>query len=177
MIAIRFTKTGVVGIGKNELREVGRAASAAVGLKWVKSFLPIHFTKRGVRLYGMIPRRGNPGSGRRYKGSYAEAKVKRKEDSKGVKAIGENKPLVWSGRSRSQALQGNTIRTFAPSFRSFRAEITIPANTLNFVKDADVDLKTVTPGENTELEKVFASEWEVQLRKRGRTGRKTVTIK
>jgi len=173
MIEIRFTKTGVVGITKTQLGEIGRAAMNKVGHAWWKLFLPIHFTRRAMQRYGYRPRVGDPGSGRPFKGSYAEAKVKRRENGQGVRAIGENKPFVWSGNSRAQALSQPNINAVRENYRSYRADVFINAPTLNFVRDASKEIRATVAEEEQALERIFADEFELQLNRVGRTAKQT----
>lgn len=179
MITITITKSGVAGISKQTLRHVGRVAIRAAAILWWEKFLPIHFTKRAIRRYGYTPRKGEPGSGRKFRGSYAESKIKQRSNGDGVKAIGENKPLVWSGRSRTQATQSQNIKAVASSFSNYRADVIIPANTLNFLRgriNADTELRATTSAEEKEIEKVFADAFEAELNRLGRTNRTTTKI-
>lgn len=178
-MTIRFTRSGVAGIGRRQLQEIGRLAIGAVGLYWWKNYLPIHFTRRALRRYHYRPREGDPGSGRPFKGSYSEAKTKHAENGQKVRAIGENKPYVWSGRSRSQATASPHIVTVAPNYKTYRAEVRIPTNTLNYLRgriNADEELRRTTPDEDRQHERVFADEYEAQLNLVGRTARMTTTI-
>lgn len=174
MISIRFTKTGVVGITKAQLREVGRAAIHAAAEYWWKMFLPIHFTKRASKRYGYIARGGEMAL---YKGSYSWAKL-HKKIAGGVAAIGEVKPLVWSGRSRASALSTKNITAVAKNFREYQGRVAINAPALNFLASKGmgfVEVIRTTPDEDAEMAAVFLREFEAQLNTRGRT--RTTTIK
>lgn len=190
-LQIRFTRSGVVGIGRNPLREIGRRAMYAVGYHWWKMFLPIHFQRRALNRYHYTPRQGDPGSGRRFKGSYAEAKVKRLSFAEFVgrdlggggteRAIGENKPYVFTGRSRELALSTQSIVTKAPNFRDYQAEILINAPALNYISrtkiDVQAEMRRTTAEEDMMHERIFAVEFEAGLNAVGRTNQKTITIR
>lgn len=176
MIRIRFTRTGVIGITKNELRQIGRATMLVVGMAWWKMYLPIHFMKRAVNRYGYRPRQGDPGSGHPFRGSYQESKLKRRKNSQGRKAIGEVKPLVFTGDSRDRALAAPNIKAVAQNFRDYRADVAIDAPALNFVPGAREEVLAGVVEEELELQGVFADEFERQISLRGRTQRGTKTI-
>jgi len=145
---------------------------AKVGETWWREYLPIHFSTRARRRYNYRPRDGESGSGRPFKGSYAELKVNRGEVA-GAVAIGENKPLVFTGRSRERATGQKNIRAVAKSFQEYRAEVVIHTPALNFVDGARQELLASTPQEESELERVFAEQWEAELLKLGRKSRST----
>ena len=171
---IYFTRTGVAGIGRRALQAVGRAAMITTATFWQTKFLPLHFTRRAFRLYGYKPRSGDPGSGKPFKGSYAESKVRRKANGEGVRAIGENKPFVFSGRSRDQAVNQSNVTATARNYQTYEGRVAIPANTLNFLRgriDAAKEIRATNPNEEQQLERVFADAFELELNKVGRTNR------
>lgn len=180
MITIKFTRTGVAGIGKRQLQAIGRAAVYAVGFYWWKNYLPIHFTRAALNRYKYAPRQGDPGGGRPFKGSYAELKVKRGTFiNESIPAIGENKPFVWSGRSREQALGSSHVTATAKNHQTYEARVMIPANTLNFLRgriNADKEIRATTRVEEMKLEEVFGANFEAELNKVGRTQRTDKTI-
>lgn len=179
MVTIKFTRSGVSGISRRLLQSVGRAAAFATALYWAQNYLPIHFTKRAIRRYGYAPRSGEPGSGKAFKGSYSEAKLKRRSNGDGVQAIGEVKPFVWSGRSREKALSGANVTAVARNYQSYEGRIAIPTDTLNYLRgriNADVELRAVSREEAAQLEVIFGDTYEAELNKLGRTNSVTKTI-
>lgn len=84
--------------GKNlkvkEWNEILRDGWFSIGRMWHRLYVPRHFTKAGAREYRYTPRKGESGSGRRFKGSYVARKIKR---------WGHALPLVWTGESRALA--------------------------------------------------------------------------
>lgn len=136
-----------------------RESIAAAGERWRREYLPIHFTKRATRRYGYTPRGGQPGSGRAFRKSYSWHKLKRGQNGQGVKAIGEVKPLVWSGESRGRARHQSRIKATATSSKA-KAVVTIPAPALNFRgpgSKADMlkEIRTVIPEETRALATTF----------------------
>lgn len=93
MILIRLKYTGAIPgvISKANMNRKIKAAWLVAGTWWHKEMRPKHFTKRGAREYGYVPRYGEPGSGRRFRGSYTGRKLRR---------FGHTNPLVFTGLSR-----------------------------------------------------------------------------
>lgn len=164
MINITMIREGVAAFGKQQMRNIGRKAIAAAGLLWWRAYLPIHFTKRALRRYSYHPRQGDPGSGHPFRGSYAESKIKRRKNGQNVQAIGENKPFVWSGRSREQATSAPNVEAKAKNYSTFDAHVKINAPTLNFVKDASKEIRATAPEEDAALGHEFGENFEVGMK-------------
>ena len=175
-ISITTTRTGVLAIGRNAMREVGRFTMHAVALLWWTQFLPFHFMRTAINRYGYKPRAGDFGSGRPFKGSYTQAKVLRRRNGQGVRSIGENRPFVWSGQSRERALSSPNITVKARSFSDYEGRVVINAPTLNFVPNARQEILAGTSDEANDLEQTGGKEWEKQLKRRARSARKTKTF-
>lgn len=175
LLEVRITKTGVAGIGRRELQAVGRKAISDTALLWWRELLPIHFSRRALRLYHYRPRQGDPGSGAKFRGSYAEGKVKRRKQF-GKIPIGENKPYVFTGESRERATSAPNIVAKARNYRTYSADVVINAPALNFVPDSRDEITRTTPAEVQRLEQQFAESYEADLVARGRTVRKTKRI-
>jgi hypothetical protein len=176
MIAVKITKDGISGISRSEMRKVGRAAIAASAYHWWKNFLPIHFTKKAAKRYNYAERQGEFGM---WKGSYSWMKLHKKEIA-GVAAIGEVKPMVWSGRSRESATSTQKITTKAPNYATYEGRAVINARALAFIAKKGMGYQEVirtTPQEDGALASVFMRAFEEELNKRGRTRRTTTTIK
>ena len=175
-VTIRIEKDGVAGITRSALGDVGRAAVRRPALLWWRKFLPIHFTNRASNRYGYAPRSGEPGSGRAFRGSYSEAKLKRKKIA-GVQAIGEVKPLVWSGRSRERATSSPNIETVAQNFRSFEARVILDVPALNFKPRLREELIADYESEIQAMNRSFDRAFELELNKLGRTRHAVKTIR
>lgn len=164
MIRIKFTRTGVLGIGRRDLQEVGRRSILAAAKLWYGTYLKKHFTPQARYRYGYAPRKPGYRKDKRNRGIAGSDKVR---------SIGEDAPLVWSGRSRESALGGSNITATAKNFKTYSAEVPITAPTLNFVKSSREELTTVNVDEELAMQDVFAEVFERELNKRGRTRRKT----
>lgn len=172
MLKITITRKGIAAIGKNGFREAGRAAIRAAAEYWHSKFLPLHFQNIAYTRY-------------RY-----ERRDKRTNQLKAARkpwpfgentqpALGEVKPLVYSGRSRNAAQQQN-IKAVATSFERYRADVIINAPAFNFGIGKRIDMRDevtrITPLENRTLEIEFARVWEETLKSRGLSATKTTRI-
>lgn len=164
MIKIEITTSDLAVIGKNGFREIGRLAMQAAIEHWVKTFLPLHFT---------------PIAHTRYKYRYRDKRTDRLKQARKPwpfgehtqAAIGEVKPLVFSGRSRELS-KNPRVTSKAPNFETYEASAVINAPAFNFGAGKRIDMRDevtrYTPQEERTLEKIFAQEWENQLIARGR---------
>lgn len=98
---------------------------------WDRDFKMLRFTDAGAKRYHFAPRAGEPGSGRKFAGSYTQAKLRRRKNGQGVQAIGETKPLVWSGDSRNKARAQQKIEARAGSSSRAYARNIFDIPTLN----------------------------------------------
>lgn len=168
LIKIKFTRSGVSGIGRRDLQTIGRNAIEASAKMWVSKFLPLHFKNTAFHRYDYRHRNTK----------YRKSKIARTTRKDGRRAIGEDLPLVFSGATRRSALRGSRIEPKATSYRSYHAEITIPARALNFIPKLREELTMVNAQEYRTLEKEFARAFEHELNKKGRTqNAKTKTYK
>lgn len=176
MARIRIELDGIAAATKTDLRNIQRTTWRFVGLFWHRTYKAIHFTKRAMRRYGYTPRRGDPGSGRRFKGSYQELKLLRKPLFKGSNAgtpIGEVKPLVWSGRSRALAMASRKVEATAKSSGRGRVDIIINAPALNFSGpkgriNMRREMETVTAQEELQMGKVASERFIKELNRLNR---------
>ncbi len=157
---------GFAAATKRDLQNAQRDTWRFIGLWWHRTLKAVKFTKRGATRYKYAPRSGNPGSGRRFKGSYAQAKVlKTKYRGLGVPSIGENKPNVWSGRSRASAMAGRKVKATASSSGKGSVDITINAPALNFKNPKSKahprkEVTATTSAEISEMERVSLNRFE-----------------
>jgi hypothetical protein len=160
MLKITITRSGLAAIGKNGFREVGRLAIEAAAHHWWKVFLPLHFQNVAYRRYNYKSRN------RRYE----ESKLHRRKFGD-LNALGEVKPLVFTGRSRERALSAPNITAKAKNFETYRADVVINAPAFNFGVGKRIDMRDevtrLNPQEIKTLERVFAVEWEKQLKAKG----------
>lgn len=164
MISVEITRSGLAAIGRRGFQAVGKAAMLAAAEHWYKVYLPLHFMNTAYRRYRYKPRDERT----------RELKLQRKEWPFGenrARAIGEDKPHVFSGRSRENALSKKNIETKAPNYQSYYALVKVDVRVYNFSSGKRIDLRDeltrYTPQEERYMEKLFAEEWERQLIKRG----------
>jgi hypothetical protein len=97
LLQITITADGAVAASKSQRQTSLRKAFEYLAGLWDKLYKMRRFEAGATRRYGLAPRKGEHGSGRKFAGSYVQAKIKRRKNGDGVQAIGENKPFVWSG--------------------------------------------------------------------------------
>jgi hypothetical protein len=85
---VHYSLVGVERAKARDINNITRANLQSMGNEWLERYLGIHFTHRATRLYGYGPRKGEPGSGKAFKGSYTARKLKE---------FGHTKPLVKTG--------------------------------------------------------------------------------
>lgn len=161
MIRISITKSGLSTIGKNGFREIGRRSIETCVRYWWEHYLPLHFTPAAHLRYGYPPRGNN----------YRKAKIRRAAGSDGVRAIGEDKPLVFTGRSRERALSSPNIKAKAPSFERYVGSAVINAPAFNFGAGKRIDMRDevtrLNPTEAAYLDKLFTRTWNALARAAG----------
>lgn len=164
MIKITITRSGLAAIGKRGFQEAGRLAIHAAAMHWWKVFLPLHFTNVAyIRYrYAVRDRRTLKYKANRNPWPFGENTAP---------AIGEVKPLVFTGRSRESSLRSPNIQAVAPNYQTYRADVIIDAPAFNFGVGKRIDMRDevtrFTPQEEKTMEKVFAAEWEKQLIAKG----------
>ena len=132
-VLIKVERQGFEAATAAQKREARRHSYRGVGQRHHREYKMLKFRSLATRRYRLKPRRGNPGSGRRFAGSYAQAKVLRQRlfsFSNEPLPIGENKPFVWSGRTRSSAAASRRVRSTATS-RGGKVTVFINARQLN----------------------------------------------
>ncbi len=160
-----ITIDGVAGLKPNQVRAAARVAMQAVGDYWIKHFQPRHYQANATALYGYAPRSATY---RRRKRAFAEFA--------GVRSIGEDKPLVWSGRTRELAKAART-EAKAPSSTRAYADVIINAPALNFkggVSKIDMrgEATRVLPAEAEVLAALFVGVFERELTRLGKAKRR-----
>ncbi|MEN0109099.1 MAG: hypothetical protein AAF805_00100 [Planctomycetota bacterium] len=128
LITSRTSELGALGLKGADMVPVMVRVMLTYPQGWIRAFLPIHFLKRAYARYGYTPRQGDPGSGRRFAGSYQGNKLLR---------FGRTLPLVYTGRGRAEALSSRR----ATATRR-RASAIVPARVYNLRNPASrVDMR------------------------------------
>jgi hypothetical protein len=147
---------GIAAMKASDIRAAARVAMQKVGDYWIKTYLPLHFENTAFFRYKYTPR--NP--------RYRKRKLNFGEID-GVQAIGEDRPLVWSGRSRERA-KAARAQGKSPSAKFAYADITIDAPALNFRPTGSrIDMRDeatrVNQQEVNTLGDLFAKEFDKEL--------------
>lgn len=161
MIRISITKSGLLAVGKKGFREIGRQSIEVCVRYWWEHYLPLHFQNVAFLRYGYASRGPN----------YRKAKIRQGVGADGVRAIGEDKPLVFTGRSRERALSSPNISAKAPSFERYVGKAIINAPAFNFGAGARIDMRDevtrLNPTEAAYLDNLFTRTWNRLARAAG----------
>lgn len=157
-------------VGTKVRRDGLRVSVKAGGNHYKQRFLMRRFTHAGIKLYNLTPRRGQRGSGRPFRGSYVEAKIKRRENGAGVRAIGENKPYVWSGETRNRVRSMARVEGKAASATRGHWVIIAQARQLNRAGSGKrinlvEEFERTAPSEEREVERVQAKAYDKHLQR------------
>lgn len=164
MLRITITRAGILAIGKKGFRDAGRAAIEAVGRYWWAKYLPLHYKNIAYLRYNYTPRDNRTKEMKRERKMWPFGEHREK-------ALGEQLPHVWSGRSRERALSTEKVRPKATSFEKYHVDVIIDAPAYNFSAGKRIDLRkevtTLSTQEEKTLEQVFTREFNSQLRAQG----------
>lgn len=141
----RIVKPGLLGLGKQDLRDCGREAIRAAGFEWHRRYKSFHFQRFAFAKYGYERR------------SYAYEARKRREHPEA-----QGRPLVFTGDSERSAMASNTVVATAASWESYSAAVHVDAPTLNYQR-LHKELTRVTVHEQRALAEVFRREFERQM--------------
>jgi hypothetical protein len=164
MLRIQITKSGLATIGKRGFQEVGREAIRAAAEYWWKTYLPLHFQNIAYLRYRFASRDRRTNEYKRERrpwpfGEHTEP------------AIGEVKPLVYSGRTREKLLSRQNIKAKASNFESYYAEVILDAPALNFSATKRINLRDEITRDNAQEQKTlddkFTREWNYRLKIQG----------
>jgi hypothetical protein len=170
LLQVTITTDGVLAATPAMRRNALRNAFAYLAGLWDSLYKMKRFEAGATRRYGLQPRKGEHGSGRKWAGSYVQAKVKRRKNGDGVQAIGENKPFVWSGATRSQVRsERNIVAKAASSSRAYAENIfNVPTLNLRPKKGGKINLRqefqTVREDERKLLEDLGAAHYQNSFR-------------
>jgi len=157
--------TGHAAIPAKQIKPILFKALTAVGFRWRDKWLKVHFKNLATHRYGYTPRQGERGSHRKHRGSYTWRKLRDKKHSK---------PLVWSGKSRDDALATTRIRAFGTASN---AKVTIALPSTFNLRAAGSDIKmheevtAVIPSEVKDLETFFVFRFERGLKAAGKSAK------
>lgn len=158
MLAIDVKLTGVESLTKKQVNDAMKRAMYALGLRWRRRYLPLHFGNAASTRYGYTPRAGERGSGRGFSKSYTARKLR---------FLGHTRPLEFTGEGKRQALNGerlvyatrDKVRMPLPRKFNFR-------NRKSKVRMAD-EIRAVTAGEVKELEAFLVAQIEREFKGTG----------
>ena len=117
LFTIRYRGACPKNIQRAAFNKLLKEAYRLLGIHWHTKLRRKHFTHAGAREYQYLPRKGEPGSGRAFKGSYTARKLKTQHHTL---------PLVFTGESR-QLTQRQDVRSTSKGSR-----VVIRANKFNF---------------------------------------------
>lgn len=156
MIRIEITRKGLLTIGRRGFQAIGRQAIEEAVHYWWSKYLPLHFKNVAYLRYG-YERRDN---------RTAKLKLNKQPWPFGddeTAAIGEDVPLVFTGRSRERALSAPNIHAVAPNYQTYEGRAIIHAPAFNFGAGKRIDMRAevtkLHPTEESKLQKVFQSAW------------------
>lgn len=180
---VTIVEEGFAAATPADLARLLRGSFLLIGRLHHRLFKMLKFRKLATRRYGLTPRRGEPGSGRSFEGSYAQAKVEGRRlyyFSDEPLPIGENKPFVWSGRTRAAVAASRGVRAKASQSGKASAEVVLGARQLNRAGkqkriDLNEEMRRVTPQENQHMEEQGGRRFERDLSRL--PARRTTTIK
>lgn len=152
MIRISITRSNLMTVGKRGFQEIGRKAIAAACLHWWAKYLPLHFQDIAYLRYRYAHRDKRTNAMKRERRPWPFGDNLQP-------AIGEVKPLVFTGRSRDIALSHPNIKAKAPNYQTYYGEVIINARAFNFGVGKRIDTRDevtrATPQELTTLDDVF----------------------
>lgn len=171
---VTFDVDGIAAIPKSQLRNAFGEGIGEAGGYWWKHYLPGHFTRGAIGKYNYTPRDRKY---RRRKRARAAIAMRGAE----VRSIGEDKPLVWSGRSRKRATRQKNVQVKKVSAAHVYCNVILNAQALNFrYRSSQIDMRkevtAVAPSEIPPLEQVYLKRSERALRRMGQTRRITKKI-
>lgn len=162
MTLVTVKRKKSVKIPRTVLINATKAAATAAGHYFKRNMLPVRFTKRGATLLNYAPRKGERGSGRPFKGSYTQRKLR---------ARGHTKPLVWTGDSEKASRTARVDvkrRNKTGGVLIVDGNLVFPSPNLNYKNPKSQahpseEIKRVAPSETKELARVAAPAFDKSL--------------
>lgn len=165
-IRIEYDASEVTGLKKAQLNQAFTRAHYKLGQMWREILLPIRFTREGITRYGLLPRVGDTGSGRRFRGSYTAYKVKKH---------GHKDPLRFSSEGRDEAIRTERIKA-----TRYGVTISLPRkfnrnNPKSKINMTD-EVRSVTQGELRRMSAWLVELVEAEIAAAGGSGAATFTL-
>ena len=159
----RLTQLGAMGIKPAAAKRIVRRVNKSIPVGWLTVYLPRHFGNQATRRYGYTPRSGERGSGRPFKGSYTQHKLR---------THGHTRPLEYTGGSRRSAETNNratsTINSASavmPGARGYNRRYSGSKINMN------QELTRVLEEENQNLDRQATRKADVEYRRAGKRHR------
>ena len=149
------------GGARRQVNEAVRRVNATYPQAWLVNFLPRHFTNAATRRYGYAPRAGEKGSGKRWKGSYTQRKLRKFHHTRPLEATGEGVASVKSSR-RATATTRRATATMRGSVFNF------PAPRGGKHRLMRHEIETVLDSEQQQLERLAQKKSDSELRRAAR---------
>lgn len=154
VLEVQLKLDGPLAVTKRDIREASREAMAEVGRTHHRLFKPRKFGPNAQQIYRL-----------RFRSTrYRQAKRGRGVNGQGVRAIGVDRPFIWSGTTRDLAMGAEKYKAKAPSAARAYVDVVINAPVLNFQPWLREEMEKVTKGEAKKLgivaRKRFAREIE-----------------
>lgn len=101
-VHVEVKLTGVESLKKKQVNDVLKAAMYALGLRWRRRYLPLHFGEKAARRYNYTPRAGERGrdGSKDFDRSYTGRKLR---------FLKHKRPLEFTGEGKRQALNGQRL--------------------------------------------------------------------
>lgn len=146
-VTTEYYVTGIEALRKSDVNAALKAAWLAVGKRWRRRYLPLHFTNRAERRYYYTPRSWD-------------------YERKKLKFLGHTRPLEFTGEGRREATyrENLSVTRWGVIIRLPRKFNLRGRNTP--IKMAD-EIRRVLPEELEELAEFFIEQLERELRRRG----------
>lgn len=162
---VDVTLVGVEALTKKQVNDALKASMYALGLRWRRRYLPLHFGNGASTRYGYTPRAGERGSGKKFSRSYTARKLR---------FLKHTRPLEFTGEGKRQALNGtrlvyasrDKVRIPLPRKFNFR-------NKKSKVRMAD-EIRAVTAAESKELTEFLVQNIDRNLSNAGLKGHSRV---
>lgn len=170
-LQIRITTLPVERGDKKVLRDALREGMRTVAMKWHSLFKQLKFSNAAETRYDLEPRAGDPGSMRRWKGSYQSRKLKK---------YGHTRPFELTGTSRTLAMGSRKVDVAAQNYQSGRSAAIVIAPQFNQsrVGPAKVPLRLefekVLPEETKRLNALGVKSYDLSLARARRRRTKVV---
>lgn len=157
-ISMTLQTDGAASFRKSDMERAGRVGMRLVGKLHHRLFKPKKFAANAQQRYKL-----------RHRGTkYRQAKRIRKMNGEKSRAIGLDRPFIWSGRTRDLAMANSKVKAKAPSATRHYVDVVIKAPQLNRKPWLREEMERINKNEITELQKQGIKRYERELTRRGR---------